>query len=79
MELIQEVDGIRDPGATQSKTTLYHKTVEEAWRTKMLIGKMNADQKETSRDAIRDHKKVLTEILSRLSNLEASEKRLAED
>jgi hypothetical protein len=78
-ELIQEADGIRDPGATQPRTTLYHKTVEEAWRTKMLIGKMNADRKETSREAIRDHKKVLTEILSHLSNLEASAKRLAED
>jgi hypothetical protein len=45
----------------------------------MLIGKMNASQKEASREAIRDHKKVLTEIRSRLSNLEASAKRLAED
>jgi hypothetical protein len=33
----------------------------------------------TSREAIRDNMKVLTEILSRLSNLEASAKRLAED
>jgi hypothetical protein len=53
--------------------------VEEAWQTKMLIGKMNANWKETNREAIRDHKKVLTEILSHLSNLEASAKRLAED
>ena len=45
----------------------------------MLIGKMNIDWKETSREAIRDHKKVLIEILSRLSNLEASAKRLVED
>jgi hypothetical protein len=45
----------------------------------MMIGKMNADRKETSREAIRDHKKVLTEILSRLSNLEASTKRLVEE
>jgi hypothetical protein len=45
----------------------------------MLIGKMNDDRKETSREAIREHKKVVTEILIRLSNLEASEKRLAED
>jgi hypothetical protein len=78
-ELIQEADGIRDPGATQPRTTLYHKTVEEAWRTKMLIGKLSADRKETSREAIRDHKKVLTEIMSRLNNLEASAKRIAED
>jgi hypothetical protein len=53
--------------------------MEEAWRTKMLIGKMYADQKETNREDIRDHKKVLTKILSRLSNLEASAKSLAED
>jgi hypothetical protein len=45
----------------------------------MLIGKMYADQKETNREDIRDHKKVLTKILSRLSNLEASAKSLAED
>jgi hypothetical protein len=44
-KLIQEADGIRDPGATQPRRTLYHKTVEEAWRTKNLIGKMNADWK----------------------------------
>jgi hypothetical protein len=53
--------------------------VEEAWRTKMLIGKMNATRKETSKEAIRDHKKMFTEILSRLSNLEANAKRLVED
>jgi len=45
----------------------------------MLIGKMNTDRKETSREAIKDHQKVLKEILSRLSHLEASAKRLAED
>jgi hypothetical protein len=53
--------------------------VEEAWRTKMLIGKMNDEWKETHREAIRDHNKVLTKILSRLSNLEDSAKRLVED
>jgi hypothetical protein len=53
--------------------------VEEAWQTKMLIGKMNFDRKETSREAIRDHKKMLTEILRRLGNLEANAKRLVED
>jgi hypothetical protein len=53
--------------------------MEEAWRTKMLICKMSVDRKETSREAIRDHRKVLTEILSHLSNLEASAKRLTKD
>jgi len=73
------VDGIRDLGATQPRTTLYHKTVEEAWRTKMLIRKLRADKNETSRVANRGHKKELTEILSRLSNLEASARRITED
>jgi hypothetical protein len=50
VELIQEADGIRDPGATQPRKTLYHKTVEEAWRTKMLISKLRADKNETNRD-----------------------------
>ena len=40
---------------------------------------MSVDQKETNKEAIRDQKKVLTEILSRLSNLEASSQRLDED
>jgi hypothetical protein len=30
-ELIQEADWITDPGATQPRETLYHKTVERAW------------------------------------------------
>jgi hypothetical protein len=78
-ELIQEVDGLKDPRATHPRTTLYHKMVEETWRIKMLIGKMNTDWKETHREAIRDHKKVLTKILSRLSNLKAIAKRLDKD
>jgi hypothetical protein len=45
----------------------------------MLIGKMNADRKESSGEAIWDHKKVLTKILNHLNNLEASTKRLVED
>ena len=45
----------------------------------MLIGKMCADWKETNKTETRDQKKVLTGILNRLSNLEASAKRLAED
>jgi hypothetical protein len=53
--------------------------VEEAWQTKMLIGKMNTDRKETSRETIKDHKKVLMKIMRSLNNLEVSGKRLAED
>jgi hypothetical protein len=51
----------------------------EAWQTKMLIGNMNVDQKETNKETTRDHKKVLLEILKYLINMEANAKRLAED
>jgi hypothetical protein len=73
------VDGIRDPRATQPRTTLYQKTVEEAWHKKLLISKMRADRNETSRVENHGHKKELTEILSHLNNLEASARRIAED
>jgi hypothetical protein len=53
--------------------------VEEAWRKKMLISKMRADRNETSRVENHGHKKELTKILSHLSNLEASARRIAED
>jgi hypothetical protein len=69
---------IRDPGATQPRKTLYHKTVEEAWHTKMLICKLREEKNETSRVANRGHKKEIIEILSHLSDLEAS-KRHRED
>jgi hypothetical protein len=45
----------------------------------MLISKLRADRNETSRVENRGHKKELTEILSRLSNLEASARRIAKD
>jgi hypothetical protein len=45
-ELIQEADWIKDPGATQPRVTIYHKTMEEAWRTNMLIGKMSSEWKD---------------------------------
>jgi hypothetical protein len=73
-ELIQEADWIMDPGAMQPRETLYHKMVEMAWRTKMLIGKVRSKRKDASLKDNKDHKKMLKEILSRLSNLEASTK-----
>jgi hypothetical protein len=79
VELIQEEDGIRVPRSKQLRTTLYQKIVEEAWCTKILIGNLSADRKETNREVVWVHKKVLTEILSHLSNLEASARRIAED
>jgi len=78
-ELIQEADWITDPEATQPRETLYHKTVEMASRTKMLIGKVSTERKDASLKDNKDHKKLLKEILSFLNNLEASTKRLAED
>jgi len=48
-EIIHEADEIRDLGATQHRKTLYHKTLEEAWCTKMMISKMKADKNETNR------------------------------
>jgi hypothetical protein len=79
VELIQEADGIRDPGATQPNTTLYKKMVEESWHTKMMISKLRAEKNDTSRVENRGHKKELTKILSYLNNLEASARRIAED
>jgi hypothetical protein len=73
-ELIQEADWITDPRATQPRKTLYHKMVEMAWRTKMLIGKVSLERKDASLKDNKDHKKMLKEITSRLSNLEASTK-----
>jgi hypothetical protein len=78
-ELRQEADWIMDPGTTQSRETLYHKTVEMAWRTKMLIGKVSTEKKAASRKGNKAQKKLLKEILSRLSTLDASTKRIAED
>jgi hypothetical protein len=77
--LTQEAGRIRDPRTTQSRITLYHRTVEEAWRTKMLIGKMCANRGETNRTETKEQKKERTGILNRLSNLEMGIKRLVED
>ena len=68
-----------DPGTTQSRETLYHKTVEMAWRKKMLIRKVRTEKKDASRKGNKDHTKFLKEILSRLNNLDTSTKRIAED
>jgi archaellum component FlaC len=53
--------------------------VEEYWGTKMLISNMRDGKSETSRVENRGHKKELTQIMSRLSNLEASARRIAEN
>jgi hypothetical protein len=38
--LAQEADWVTDSGATQPRETLYHKTMEMAWLTKMMIDKV---------------------------------------
>ena len=58
--LTQEAGGIRDPGTTQSRITLYHRMVEESWRTKMLIGNMYVNQGETNRTETKEKKKERT-------------------
>jgi hypothetical protein len=57
-ELSQEADWITDPGTTQSRETLYHKTVEMAWQTKMLIGKVSTEKKAASRKGNKAKKKI---------------------
>jgi hypothetical protein len=37
--LAQEADWVTDLGGTQPRETLYQKTIEMAWITKMMIGK----------------------------------------
>jgi hypothetical protein len=38
--LTQEAYWVTDLGDTQPRETLYHKTMEMAWKTKILIGKV---------------------------------------
>jgi hypothetical protein len=73
-ELSQEADWITDPGTTQARETLYHKTINMAWRTNMLIGKVSVKKKVVIQKGNKDQKKLLKEILSRLNNLDASTK-----
>ena len=45
----------------------------------MLIGKMGSERTYASHKDKKDHKKLLTEILSCINNLEASTKQIVED
>jgi hypothetical protein len=76
--LTQEVNWVTDPGATQPKETLYQKTVEMAWQTKMMIGKVILKMEDARLEDNKEHKKMLNEILSRLNSLETITKLLAE-
>jgi hypothetical protein len=62
----------------QPRETLYHKTVEMAWLTKMMIGKVSSEMEESRWKDNSDHNKMLDEILSRLSSLETITKLLVE-
>jgi hypothetical protein len=76
--LEQEADWVADLGATQPRETLYHKTMEMAWLTKMMIDKVSSEMEEARREDNTDHKKMLDEIPSRLSSLETITKLLVE-
>jgi hypothetical protein len=76
--LAQEADWVTDPGATQPKETLYHKTMEMAWQTKMLIGKVSSERDDTRRENNKEHTKLLNKILRHLSSLETITKLLTE-
>jgi hypothetical protein len=76
--LTQETDWVTDPGATQPKETLYHKTMEMAWKTKMLIGKVRSEREDARQENNKEHTKLLTEILRCLNSLETITKLLTE-
>lgn len=76
--LAQEADWVIYSGATQPRETLSHKTMEMAWLTKMMIGKVSSEMEETRQEDNSDHKKMLDEILSRLSSIETITKLLVE-
>jgi hypothetical protein len=76
--LAQEADWVTNPGATQPTETLYHKTVEMAWLTKMMINKVSSKMEDVRQEDNKENKKMLDEILSRLSSLETITKLLVE-
>jgi hypothetical protein len=76
--LTQETDWVTDPGATQPRETLYHKMVEMAWQTKMLIGKVSSEREDARRENNKEHTKLLNEILRCLSSLETITRLLTE-
>jgi hypothetical protein len=76
--LAQEADWVTDLGATQPRETLYHKTMEMAWLTKMMIGKVSSETEDARREDNKELKKMLEEILSHLNSLETITKLLVE-
>jgi hypothetical protein len=76
--LVQEADWVTDLGATQPRETLFHKTVEMAWLTKMMIGKVISEREEARQEDNKENKKMLDEILRRINSLETITKLLVE-
>jgi hypothetical protein len=76
--LAQEANWVIDLGATQPRETPYHKTMEMAWLTKMMIDKVSSEMEEAKWEDNSDHKKMLDEILSHLNSLETITKLLVE-
>jgi hypothetical protein len=77
-EIAQEAEWITDLGATRPRETLYHKTIEMTWFTKMLIGKVKSDREEARQEDHREVKTMLDEIQRRISGLETIIKLLVE-
>ena len=76
--MAQEADWVTDLGATQPKEILYHKMVDMAWLTKMMIDKVSLEMEDTRQEENKEHKKMLEEILNHLSSLETITKLLVE-
>jgi hypothetical protein len=60
----------------QPRETLYHKTVDMAWQTNMLIGKVSSEREDAKRENDKEHTKLLNEILRCLGSLETITKLL---
>jgi hypothetical protein len=76
--LAQEAEWVIDPGAMQPRETLYHKMVEMAWLTKMMIGKVSSEMEDARHEDNRENKTMLDEILHRFSSWETITKLLVE-
>jgi hypothetical protein len=77
-DMVREADWVTDLGDTRPRETLYHKMVEMAWLTKMLIGKVNSEKEEARQEDNQENKTMLDEILRHLNSLETIIKLLVE-
>jgi hypothetical protein len=62
----------------QPRETLFHKTVEMVWLTKMMIGKVISEREEARQEDNKENDKMLDEILRRINSLETITKLLVE-